>query len=132
MKDASQKYLLDCGAHVDARNFSGATPLHLAAWFNSLETADLLLTRGAKVNSKDSANNTPLHVATTDDAQDTHGSMIPYGSCCSRRGKNLVINLLVERGAEVSIENVEGHTPLTIAESKQTSNDTFELLSQWR
>ncbi len=131
MKGLAEVFL-DHGANVDARNFSGATPLHLAAWFNSLETADLLLTRGAQVNSKDSANNTPLHVATADDAQDTHDSMIPYGSCCSRRGKNVVINLLVEHGAEVSIENVEGHTPLTIAESKRTSNDTFELLSQWR
>ena len=123
---------LDYGARVNARNFSGATPLHLAAWFNSLETADLLLKRGAQVDSKDSASNTPLHLATADDAQDTHGSMIPYGSCCGRRGKNVVINLLVERGAEVGVENIEGHTPLSIAESKRVSNDTFELLNQWR
>ncbi|MDE0309891.1 MAG: ankyrin repeat domain-containing protein [Acidiferrobacterales bacterium] len=131
MSDVAE-VLLDHGAPADVRNFSGATPLHLAAWFNSPETADLLLARGAQIDSRDSANNTPLHIATADDAQDTHDSMIPYGSCCSRRGKNVVINLLVEHGAQICIENVEGHTPLSIAESKRTSSDTFDFLSQQR
>ena len=122
--------LLDHGAQAEARNFSGATPLHLAAWFNSLKTADLLLKHGAQIHSKDVAGNTPLHIATADDAQDVHGGLLPQGSCCGRRGKNVVINLLIDHGADAGIENIEGHTPLSIAESKQTSKDTFELLSR--
>ena len=118
------------GAETESRNFAGATPLHIAAWFNSLDTAVLLRDRGAQIDSLDSAGNTPLHIATADDAQDTHGGMIPYGSCCGRRGKNLVLNFLVESGADVSIENNEGHTPLSIAASKPNSNETYELLSR--
>ncbi len=123
--------LLKCGAEVDARNRGGATPLHLAAWFNSRETAQLLVEFGAKVDAKDTAGNTPLHIAIADDALDAPpGVFVPPGTCCSRNGKNVVLKYLVEHGADISIENCDGHTPLSIAKSKRASNDTFEFLSQ--
>ena len=117
------------GAKVDAHNYSGATPLHLAAWFNSPKTANLLIERGAHIDSTDTAGNTPLHIATADDALDTHEVVLPDGTCCSRRGKNLVLGMLVENGADVIAKNVDGKTPLGIAESKRGSDDTFKLLN---
>lgn len=122
---------LEHGASVDSRNYSGATPLHLAAWFNSKVVAGLLLRNGAQVDSKDTAGNTPLHIATADDALVTRDVFFPHGGCCSRHENNVVVNLLIQNGANVSAENCDGHTPLSIAESKRASNDTFELLSSY-
>ena len=120
---------LEYGAQVNSGNYSGATPLHLAAWFNSKEVADLLLRHGAQVDSKDTAGNTPLHIATADDALVTRDVYLPHGACCSRHENNVVVNLLVQNGASVSAQNSEGHTPLSIAQSKRASKDTFEFLS---
>lgn len=123
--------LLECGAEVDARNHSGATPLHLAAWFNSREAAQLLVDSGAKIDSRDTAGNTPLHIAIADDALDAPpGVIIPPGTCCSRNGKNVVLEFLVENGADINVQNIDGHTPLSMAKSKFASTDTFEFLSQ--
>ncbi len=122
--------LLHHGASVDAKNYARATPLHLAAWFNSLETADLLLEHGAQVNSKDSAGNSPLHIATADDALEAKANHIPGGSCCHREGPNVVVRLLVDKGADINAENNEGFTPLNISKGKRLSDDTFQFLSQ--
>ena len=123
--------LLEYGANVNAENHSGATPLHLTAWFNSKETAELLVERGAQIDSKDAAGNTPLHIAIADDSLDAPpGVFIPHGSCCSRDGKNVVLNFLVEKGADIRAKNSDGHTPLSIAKSKRASDDTFNFLSQ--
>ncbi len=124
------KVLVDFGADVGAASFTGATPLHLSAWFNSRETANLLLQHGAQVNCADAAGNTPLHIAAADDALETTGVHLPHGSCCARDGKNLVLALLVEHGASISAQNREGHSPLSIAEKKRASTDTFDFLCQ--
>lgn len=125
------RVFLEHGAQADARNYSDATPLHLAAWFSSTEVADLLLRHGAQVDSMDTAGNTPLHIATADDAMVMHGEFFPHGGCCSRHENNAVVSLLVEHGADVSAKNSDGHTPLSIAESKRASKDTFEMLSAY-
>ncbi len=123
--------MLEFGAQVDSPNYSGATALHLAAWFNSKETAQLLFEHGAQIDAKDTAGNTPLHIAIADDALDAPpGVVIPHGSCCSRNGKNVVLKFLVEQGADISITNRDGHTPLSIAKAKRASKDTFEFLSK--
>lgn len=111
--------LLGRGAQEEAQNFSGATPLHLAAWFNSLKTADPLLRHGVQVNSKDVVGNSPLHIRTADDAQEVHDGLLPHGSRYGKRGKNVVINLLIDHGADARIENIDGHTSLSIAESSK-------------
>jgi ankyrin repeat protein len=46
-------YLLDIGAHVDAKGFFGATGLHWAAINGHRPTVDLLLSRGANVSIRD-------------------------------------------------------------------------------
>ncbi len=117
------------GADVNFQNYSGATALHLAAWFNSPKTARMLIKCGARVNCADTAGNTPLHIATTDDALDVHDIKMPDGTCCSRRGKNTVLELLVKNGADAHAENAAGNTPISIAKSKRMSSDTFNFLN---
>ncbi len=123
--------LLQYGAEVNSCNRSLAAPLHFAAWFNAEETAKILIDNGAQIDSKDSAGNTPLHIATADDATETRAVFLPHGACCNRIGNNIVINLLIDSGANVLAENIEGHTPLSIAKGKRASDDTYELLMQY-
>ena len=51
--DAIVAVLLDAEAEVDVRDAQGRTPLHYAASYESVESADLLLGRGADVNVVD-------------------------------------------------------------------------------
>jgi len=65
-KDLSIVHLLiEYGAHVNARNPEGCTPLHWASevpvW--DLRVVESLLRKGANVNVKNEEDNTPLHLA---------------------------------------------------------------------
>lgn len=62
------KYLLDRGANIELRNGDGATPLHIAAAFDSLQVATLLLDRGADINTGDENQYTPLYYAWSNDS----------------------------------------------------------------
>jgi hypothetical protein len=65
--DKSQKteYNLDCLNLIDP--VSRATPLHLAARYNSLANVMILLEAGAKTNVVDRAGLTPLHLSRSDE-----------------------------------------------------------------
>src|SRR5437867_2446403 len=56
------KALLAKGADVEAREFQGKTPLHLAA-YKQREMVALLIANQANVNDKDNKGLTPLHIA---------------------------------------------------------------------
>ena len=78
-------HLIQAGAEVDRRCYSGRQPLYLAARFNSNpEVIKLLLASGADVNAKLDDGVTPLHVA-------AYGNSNPE-----------VIKLLLASGADVS------------------------------
>jgi ankyrin repeat protein len=55
--------LLRHGAHVSAQDGSGMTPLHIAAKYNNIVGAKLLIEAGAKVMPRDDKGKTPLHYA---------------------------------------------------------------------
>lgn len=60
------EFLLEKGARVDKRTFSGETPLHAAARSDSIRVAALLLSYGANIHEKCNFQgrwNTPLDVA---------------------------------------------------------------------
>jgi ankyrin repeat protein len=76
----------------------GFTPLHLTAHAGALETARVLLDRGAEVDRANHFGNTPLFVAVF-----------------SSRGRGELIALLRERGADPSLVNKSGKSPLGLA-----------------
>ncbi len=114
------KLLLDYGADPDARDAAGQTPLHWAVAHGHADIEELLLESGADPNARDFAGNTPLHIA----AMTTYFNEVaevmfevgpklfpaefPYD-----RGD--VVRMLLEYGADPTVENEQGLTPLDLA-----------------
>ncbi|TET37479.1 MAG: ankyrin repeat domain-containing protein [Planctomycetota bacterium] len=71
----------------------GFSPLHLAAVYDRIDTAELLILRGAELNLRDAKGRTPLLVA----LWQNHGSFA---------------KLLVGKGADVNAEDNNDFTPL--------------------
>ena len=86
--------MLRKGADVNARDRSGATPLHAAALKGNLAMAELLLAHGAAVDARDGDGLTPLHNA-------------------ALSGHAEVAALLLDRGADREARDRDaGATPL--------------------
>lgn len=92
-KIAMVKLLLEAGASVDLRIFSGHTALHAAAQNGSAEIVALLIRHGAGVSIRGLYGQTPLHLA-------------------AMYGHEAVIRLLVAAGADVAAEEDYGHTAI--------------------
>ena len=85
------KILLESGAKVNAKNGSGWTPLHVAAYMGHAESVKLLLE--GEVNAKDKDGETPLHRA-------------------AWPGHTNIAKLLIKAGANVNAKDKDGKTPL--------------------
>lgn len=89
--------LISQGADINAKNKKGDTVLLSALSSRVKEIPEYLLTRGAEVNVRNSQGNTPLHLAAK-------------SPCLGK-----LIEALVEKGAELNARNSEGRTPLHTA-----------------
>lgn len=97
--DAAQvRRLLEQGFAPDVADHQGFTPLHLAAQEWREEAARALLDAGALVDPKNKVGNIPLFVAVF-----------------NSRGRGDLISLLRERGADPTLQNSHGKTPLSLA-----------------
>jgi ankyrin repeat protein len=93
---------------IARRDERGETPLHWAAKSNSMDVAELLISKGADVNAEDKYGNTPLFVAAKSNSRD-------------------VVELLIAKGINVNAEDKYGNTPLLVA-AQSKSKDVAELL----
>jgi hypothetical protein len=94
---ACARLLLEHGARAAAADADGAVPLHDAAAGGYVEVAALLLDAAPEcINAGDGDGDTPLHNAV-------------------RGGHAEVVKLLLERGADMSLTNVELRTPAELA-----------------
>ena len=109
--------LLDHGAKVNTKNYSGGTPLHTVSRFEydseeaDLSVARLLLERGGNVYGRNWRQLTPLHIA-------------------SYFGKLKIAQLLLNHGAKVDAVDIVGITPLHRVSngSKADGVDVAQLL----
>lgn len=84
---------------VDTRDPDDWTPLHVAAWYNQVETVELLLDYGADVNARTKFDWTPLH-------------------CAALQGSIDCVRILLDNGAEVLAQTKRNDTPITFALKK--------------
>lgn len=103
------KELIKNGAIINAGDKDGTTPLHIAADQGALEIAEELITHGAKVNALDNDpdtdfGGTPLHYA-------AHNGHL-----------DIVQELVNNYGADVTIKNNKGLTPLDVATDENVKN----------
>ena len=113
--DTNASILLQHGASVHKRNKNGQTPLHFALRYNPSSVA-LLLQSGADVNSWDNNGVTLLHFALSSSSQDIFidgGYEYEEGELLEENLKT--IELLLEAGANIHLQNVHSKTPLQVA-----------------
>lgn len=91
--------LIRRGAHIDAVDESGNTPLHVAAYAGQWHACHVLIKLGANVNAQNAKGMTALHAAATHDCVDT-------------------CRLLVGKGADPTLRNSAGQTAAELALEK--------------
>ena len=88
------KRLIENRANVNEKNAAGVTPLNLAITKNSPDMVSLLVENGANVNERNIVGNTPLHLAHVKNPE--------------------ISKLLLAKGADMTITNGSGTTPLDL------------------
>ena len=108
---------IDRGDHLIDRNWTGQTPLHIAARFDNPEIVTKLLNSGVAVNIRNSSyNRTPLHRASLSSSK----ILIKYGADINAvdiLGETPLhwswsepekVTVLLEAGADFALKNTEG------------------------
>ena len=86
---------LTAKADINAKNKTGAAPLHFATNYGQLEIVELLISKGANVNAKDHVSITPLHLVPI-----FHNHQLK------------IAELLIAKGANVNSKSDVNETPL--------------------
>jgi cytohesin len=138
------RLLLVHGANVNVRDKNGQTALHLASERHFSTFLALLLKFGADVNAQDDDNMTPLHVAlfplpelqrdqwevSDDDSQAESDYDSRAESDDIKVEEVEVIQLLLEHGANIHMQNKKGETPFQVAAARGKQK-VIQLLSEY-
>jgi serine/threonine-protein phosphatase 6 regulatory ankyrin repeat subunit B len=106
------RLLIDKGAHLEAKDINGWTPLILASWEGHIEIARLLCDRGADFEASDSRGKRPLHFAAM------------YGDI------SVVKELIEVRNVEINARDDIGWTALSYARLNNHADISAYLVSQ--
>jgi hypothetical protein len=93
-------------------NKPGWTPLHYACSTGKLSVAEFLIANGAQINALSPSETTPLMMAVSS-------------------GNDLLIKLLLDKGADLRIRNHEGFSAIDVAELFNKTEIRDGLISRW-
>lgn len=107
----------------------GTSPLHFAAQFGHLETAEVLLRAGISRDARTKVDRTPLHVASQEGHSDIVDLLVQHAAdvdakdmlkmtplhWATEKGHAHVMEALIKHGADTTCENKFDRTPLDIA-----------------
>ena len=130
------KLLLDRGASIHLQNEDGDSPFTYACRSGDCEIMKLLLDHGASIEPADSLCLSPLMAAVISERYSAIKLLLDRGAdidqlswsaiglasalrYCARYGKTETAALLLDRGANIDIEDDEGETPLKMAIQSQ-------------
>ncbi len=129
------KLLIAEGANLNATDYIGTRPLHMAAYMKS-DVAELLIANGADVNAKDNVGETPLDSAilgkrtTSADLLRKHGGKSGAEDSVHVAASVENIEAVIQHlaaGTDVNAKNYDGDTPLHIA-ARRGYKEIAELL----
>ena len=108
------KLLLEKGADANAKNKNGETLLHRAVGEGHLVVVKLLLEKGADIHAKDSSDSTPLHMRVGRRMRESIVFGAPLHAVKEYKEEEYmeVVKLLLEKGANVNVQDIHGRTPL--------------------
>ena len=141
-KPEAARVLLEHGAPPAALDKYQKSPLHFAALLGSVEIVRLLLDHRVPVNGADYLGDTPLHgaamvrvgqndlQAAPEQSAATVNSSMAYINKSQPADKLKIVKLLLAKGAKPNVKNLEGATPIDVAEKLGTPEILAALKSQ--
>jgi len=142
-------YLIGAGARVNAKNFSGATPLMLACQNASPEAVRFLIQRGALTDLRDDDGRTALMYAAENGDLSVLGWLLSSGPAAFKKGaasldesrRNALsylcgnpsadaasVKALISAGCDVNARDTEGMIPLSLAVSSGVPSEAVSQL----
>jgi hypothetical protein len=106
--DADLTALIRLGICLEARSNDGYTPLMLAAWYNKVESINVLLAAGADIEARGDYGRTPLIIA-------------------ALHNKTEAIQALLARGANIYAQDKNGNAPVGCRDIRN-----HEFIPQWQ
>ena len=117
------KLLIEKGASLDIQNDTGKTALMYSIMFDRIDIVTLLLEKGASLDNKDHHGRTAMMYAVFQryvNHGETRCTSSPFhgDSHYEKFNDSHIIELLIEKGASLDIQDNEGKTALTISQEK--------------
>lgn len=137
--------LLKANADINVKDKFGTTPLHIASVKGHLESVRALIAAGAQINSIDVMENSPLfdavsmnHYEVAEELINKHANINLYSikdevapiHLAVKNGNLQMVKLLVENGADITINSPKYGSPIELAKKNNERNIINYLTSR--